>query len=102
MFKNCNSKSWPPSMKDSYVSEIGSLSKRISLSDWLHVVARWAAGNFLGNGNPHVIDIRIAIQASPLMVMTGFVRGGPFPPIPLCISEENAPLLICALEKRHI
>ncbi|CAG8625558.1 14013_t:CDS:2 [Rhizophagus irregularis] len=35
------------------------------------------------NGNPHVIDIRIAIQASPLMVMTGFVRGGPFPPIPL-------------------
>ncbi|GBC43189.2 hypothetical protein RIR_jg5128.t1 [Rhizophagus irregularis DAOM 181602=DAOM 197198] len=80
MFKNCNSKSWPPSMKDSYVSEIGSLC----------------------NGNPHVIDIRIAIQASPLMVMTGFVRGGPFPPIPLCISEENAPLLICALEKRHI
>ena len=67
-------------------------SKGISPCGWLHVVARlyynqlhkilhWAAGNF--QGNQQVIDVRIAIQASPLMVMTGLIRGGPFPPIPI-------------------
>ncbi|CAB4413900.1 unnamed protein product [Rhizophagus irregularis] len=41
----------------------------------------WAAGNF--QGNPHVRDIQIAIQSNPAMVMTPFVRGGPFPNLPL-------------------
>ncbi|GBB95029.1 hypothetical protein RclHR1_24630003 [Rhizophagus clarus] len=41
----------------------------------------WTAGNF--QGNPHVREIRIAIQRSQAMVMTPFVRGGPLPFIPL-------------------
>src|SRR3954451_5867257 len=45
----------------------------------VHRISRlyWAAGN--SNGDPHIIEIRVAIQRNPAMIMTAFARGGPFP-----------------------